>query len=121
MKYSLSVILLLWFQSYAQDDLSEVKGKLLHDPRPEANKPGIKDLFQVVEKSPFISSPRGMNIQENYLFYNSDGNNGSLNFSMEVLYKDNQGRIKANTNEPPTISLSINKASELMDENSIFY
>src|SRR5690242_11972562 len=121
MKFSLSIILLLCFQAYAQDDLSEVKGKLFHDSRPEANRPRIKGLFQMIEKTPFVNSPKGMNIQENYLFYDHEGNNGVLNFSMEVLYKDDQGRIKANTNEPPTISVSINRMKQLMDENSVFY
>ncbi|WP_217652938.1 hypothetical protein [Flavisolibacter ginsengisoli] len=106
--------------SYAQVDLTQVPGKLYRDSRKEATKPRIKALFQVMETLAFFSQPKGMDIQENYIFYNSQGNNGSLIFSMNEFYRDQFGKIHANTEESPAVSVILNKPGVLMDENSIF-
>ncbi len=121
MKFFLSLFLLAGFQLYAQNDLTQIPGKLYHDSRPEANRPGIRGIFQTMEKLSFINAPKGMHIQENYISYNKQGDNGKLLFSMNQFYKDGSGNIKANTDEPPAISVVLNKPDELMDANSIFY
>jgi hypothetical protein len=108
-------------QSSAQENLNSIPGKLYHDTRPQANKPRIKGLFQAIESIPFFSQPKGMDIQENYIFYNKEGNNGTLLFSMNLFYKDKGGKINANTNEPPAISVTLNEPKLLMDPNTIFY
>lgn len=120
MKLPLIAFLFICFTSYAQEDLTTLPGKLYHDSRPEANRPKVKAVFQLIEKVPFISQPKGMNIQEKYVLYNTNGNNGEIRFQMLEFYRNNE-IIEANTDEPPSINIDLNKPDDLMDATTIFY